>query len=310
MNIFALDTTHDILETALENAGHTLIRHYATPVEELVAVIDQADGIIIRSRVPMNADFLKHATKLRFIARFGAGMENIDLNYAASRGIHCLNAPEGNRQAVGEHALGMLLNLFNRINIADDEVRRGLWLRQENTGEELDQKTVGIIGFGRMGSAFNKVLGGFDSKVLLYDKYLEDFGSYANRKAEMEDLFREAEVVSLHLPLNEETRYLVNDDFIQRFKKPFYLINTSRGPIVETAALVRGLESGKILGACLDVLEYEKASFKTAFDGDMPEPLNYLIHSDRVILTPHIAGWTTQSFEKMARILADRILNL
>ncbi|MBK7128882.1 MAG: hypothetical protein IPM74_02735 [Crocinitomicaceae bacterium] len=276
---------------------------------EIDAVIGEYHGIVIRSRFPMNEDFLRNAQKVEFIARSGAGMENIDVPYCASRGIELFNAPEGNRNAVAEHALGMLLSLFNHLNRCDREVRSGIWLREENRGTELDGKTVGIIGYGNNGSAFANKLRGFDVQVLAYDKYKDEYGTKWVKETTWEDIQQHVDVLSLHIPQNEETKYLINDQLIESFSKPFYLINLSRGKIVETAALVRGIESGKILGACLDVNEYEKASFENLFEdiNTLPKPMQYILKSEKVLLSPHVGGWTHESYFKLSEVLLQKI---
>lgn len=280
--------------------------------EEIISKINDFTGVVIRSRFKLDKDFLSQTQSLKFIARAGAGMENIDVKYATSKGIACLNSPEGNRDAVGEHATGMLLSLFNNLNKADREVRKGIWLREENRGVELQGKTVGIIGFGNTGSVFAKKLSGFEVKMIAYDKYIAvDSIKYPFvQQVSMENIFEETDILSFHIPLTNETKYLVNDDFINRFKKNIYVINSSRGPILNTADLVKNLKTGKVKGACLDVLEYESVSFENFSPGDFPEPMQYLIKSESVIVSPHIAGWTFESNEKMAKILAKKIIEL
>jgi len=235
-------------------------------------------------------------------------MESIDVNYALQKGIKCFNSPEGNRDAVGEHALGMLLVLMNRIMVADKQIRSGKWEREGNRGVEIKGKTVGIIGYGNTGSAFAQRLSGFGSDVIAYDKYKAGFTDDHITECTLDDIFEYSDILSLHVPLTKETTYMVNDAFIHRFRKPVYLVNTSRGKVVETAALVRALETKKILGAALDVLEYEDISFEKMKISEFPEPLKYLIRAENVILTPHIAGWTAESKFKLAKILAEKIL--
>lgn len=264
------------------------------------------DGVVIRSRIKVDKELLNAGNRLRFIARAGAGMENIDEEYAKYLGIRCINAPEGNRDAVSEHAIGMLLTLFNRINLADREVRSGLWLREENRGVELLGRTVGIVGYGNTGRAFAKRLSGFGTLVYACDKYKKNYSDEYVIETGMGSIFEEADVVSLHVPLDVDTHHMVNDEFFQRFHNPIYLINTSRGQVVDTAALVRALESGKVLGACLDVLEYEGTSFEHLQD-NTPEPLQYLLDSTRVIITPHVAGWTFESHMKLSQVLMEKI---
>ncbi len=261
-------------------------------------------GIVIRSKVKLDADFLQHCHNLRFIARVGAGMENIDVAYAEKRNIICLNAPEGNKDAVGEQALGMILALFNRIIVSDREVREGKWIREGNRGIELGNKTVGIIGYGNTGSAFAKKLAGFGVKVISYDKYKTDYSDNYVLESTMEKLFDECDIVSLHTPLTDETQDLVNNDFLESFRKNIYIVNTSRGKILNTADLVSALDRGKVIGACLDVIEYEGLSFE---DVNIPKEFKELIKNNNVILTPHIAGWTHESNHKMALTIARKI---
>jgi len=275
--------------------------------EEILSAMDQYEGVVIRSRIKIDKEVLDSAKNLRFIARAGAGMENIDVEYARMLGIQCFNAPEGNRDAVGEHAIGMLLTLFNRINISDQEVRNGLWLREENRGEELLGRTVGLIGYGNTGHAFAKRLAGFGVLTYAHDKYKKNFVDSLVIETNMESIFQEAEVVSLHVPLTDETRHLINDEFFEKLRNPIYLINTSRGPVVDTQALVRAIENGKVLGACLDVLEYEKFNFEQMENEEFPEAMRYLLNSSKVVLTPHVAGWTRESNMKIANVLAEKI---
>lgn len=308
MQVVFIDTVHEILQKRLENAGFTCIDATNQDISTLQTTLQGADGVVVRSKFPMNAALLDHAPKLKFISRSGAGMENIDIDYCEKRGIQLFNAPEGNRNAVGEHALGMLLSLFNRLHLADQEVRNGKWDREGNRGYELDGKTVGIIGFGNNGGAFAKKLRGFDVKVLAYDKYKTGFGTEQVVEADMKQIFAEADVLSFHIPQNEETLFLANEDYFKRFKKPIYVINLARGKIIETAALVNALQDGRIVGACLDVLEYEKASFESFFEQDLDPAFKYLLESNKVLLSPHVGGWTFESYFKLSDVLADKIL--
>lgn len=303
-----IDEVHDILETRLNNAGFFCVDATKLSKDECSTEIKDAVGIVIRSRFRMDKDFLSNSNMLQFIARSGAGMENIDIDYCKRKNITLFNAPEGNRNAVGEHALGMLLSLFNHLNKGDKEVRNGIWDREGNRGVELDGKTVGLIGFGNNGQAFAKKLQGFECEILAYDKYKSGFGNNFVKEAEMSEIFEKSDVLSLHIPQNEETRFLVNKEFIDAFKKSLYLINLSRGKIVKSSALVEALKSNKILGACLDVLEYEKASFENIFQQDIPADFKYILESDKTILSPHVGGWTTESYFKLSNVLADKIL--
>ncbi len=310
MKILFIDSNHPSLHQTLEKAGHVCHLHYDWTKEEIIQNIHLYDGIIIRSKIKITKAFLDKATNLKFIARAGAGMENIDVAYAESKGIKCIHAPEGNRDAVGEHALAMLLALFNNVLRADKEVREGKWLREENRGVELMGKTVGIIGYGNMGSAFAERLKGFGVKLLVYDKYKTNFGNECIQESSLERIFDEADIVSLHVPLTAETERMVYDTFINSFRNNIFIINTARGKCLNTDDLVMNLKSGKVLGACLDVLEYEMTSFETLDLTMLPEAFQYLTKSDKVILSPHIAGWTIESHRKIAMVLAEKILQL
>jgi D-3-phosphoglycerate dehydrogenase len=308
MKVVFLDTVHPILEERLTNEGFQCVDATKSDLETCHSLVHDAVGIVIRSRFPMDESFLKHADKLQFIARSGAGMENIDAPYCDKRNIQLFNAPEGNRNAVGEHALGMLLALLNKFIPGDKQVRQGIWDREGNRGEELDSKTVGIIGYGNNGRAFAKKLRGFECKVLVYDKYLPTIGDDFVIQVSLEQLYQEADVISFHIPQNEETRYWVNDAFFAALGKPIYLLNLSRGKIVDTQALLKAISTSQVKGAGLDVLEFEKASFENFSDSERLSIFQALIASDKVILTPHIGGWTTESYYKLSDVLADKIL--
>ncbi len=308
MNIAFIDIVHPVLQEMLESKGMACQHLYSDDIESLKAKIHAFDGIVIRSRIKLDSTFLSHARVLKFIARSGAGMENIDLDYCASKNIICFNSPEGNRTAVGEHMLGQLLMLLNNLKKADVEVRNGKWLREENRGHEIEGKTIGIIGYGQMGSSFAKKLSGFDCTILAYDKYKKGFSTNFVKEASMDELFHSCDIISLHIPLTYETNYLINDDFISKMQKPFYLLNSSRGQNVETSALVAALKTNKILGACLDVFEYEKSSFEMLDVSTLPEPMQFLLKSQKVILSPHIAGWTHESYYKLSKVLGDKII--
>lgn len=306
MKILHLDTNHPLLLNQLNDLGFINDEDYTSSKEDIKLKIKDYDGFIIRSRFSIDKIFLDAATNLKFIGRVGAGLENIDCDYAESKGITLISAPEGNRNAVGEHSLAMLLSLFNKLNKADNEVRNGKWLREDNRGIELDGKTVGLIGYGNMGKAFAKKLRGFDVNVLCYD--IKDNVEDENAtQVALEKLQEEADVLSLHTPETPLTIGMVNQDFINNFKKPFWLINTARGKSVITSDLVSALKSGKILGAGLDVLEYEKASFESLFSSTLPEAFQYLIEAQNVILSPHVAGWTIESKEKLAQTIVNKI---
>lgn len=308
MKIVFLDEVHPILAERLVKAGNECVHAEAFCLEECQQSVSDADGIVIRSRFPMNETFLKHAPQLKFIARSGAGMENIDVPYCEGRGITLFNSPEGNRNAVAEHALGMLLALMNNFKKANNEVIKGIWDREGNRGIELDGKTVGIIGYGNNGKAFAKKLRGFDVNVIAYDKYKNSFGSDFVKECTLEAILDQADVISFHVPQNEETIYYANEAFFQKLVKPIFLLNLSRGKIVDAAALVDAMKHGKVIGAGLDVIEYEKTSFENFFEQNLPAPFQYLLQSDNVILTPHVGGWTNESYFKLSDVLADKIL--
>ena len=306
MKILHLDTNHELLINQLNALGFTNHEDYTSSKADVETKIKDYDGIILRSRFSIDKQFLDAASNLKFIGRVGAGLENIDCDYAQSKGITLIAAPEGNRNAVGEHALGMLLSLFNKLNKADSEVRQGKWLREANRGIELDGRTVGIIGYGNMGKAFAKKLRGFDVEVLCYD-IKPNVGDQNAKQVSLQEFQERVEVVSLHTPQTPLTLGMIHSEFINAFKKPFWFINTARGKSVITKDLVDALASGKILGAGLDVLEYEKSSFEDMFTSTMPGPFQYLIQSHKVLLTPHVAGWTIESKEKLAQTIVDKI---
>ena len=306
MRVLHLDSNHELLINQLNNLGFENHEDYTSSKENIEAKIASYDGIIIRSRFAIDKQFIDAATNLKFIGRVGAGLENIDCDYAVVKGISLFSAPEGNRNAVGEHALGMLLSLFNKLNKANKEVRQGQWNREDNRGIELDGKTIGLIGYGNMGKAFAKKLRGFDVEVLCYD-IEEGVGDVNCRQVSLQELQEKADVLSLHTPQTELTINMVNAAFIDAFEKPFWLINTARGKSVVTKDLVTALKVGKIKGAGLDVLEYEKSSFESLFTSELPEAFKYLIESDHVILSPHVAGWTLESKVKLAQTIVDKI---
>ena len=306
MKVLHLDTNHQLLISQLNDLGFVNDEDYTSTKDAIEKKIQNYDGIIIRSRFSIDKTFLDAATNLKFIGRVGAGLENIDCDYATKKGIILIAAPEGNRNAVGEHALGMLLSLFNKLNKADREVRNGLWQREANRGVELDGKTIGLIGYGNMGKAFAKKLLGFNVEVLCYD-IKEYVGDKNAKQVTLKELQEQADVLSLHTPQTPQTVGMINTAFINQFKKSFWFINTARGKSVVTKDLVAALQSGKILGAGLDVLEYEKSSFEDMFSSQMPEAFQYLIKAENVLLTPHVAGWTIESKEKLAQTIVDKI---
>ena len=307
MKILHLDTNHPILLEQLNSLGFTNDEDYTSSKAEVIAKIHLYDGLIIRSRFSIDASFLEKAKNLKFIGRVGAGLENIDCSYAKNNGITLIAAPEGNRNAVGEHCLGMLLSLFNKLNKANSEIKKGQWLREENRGVELNGKTIGLIGYGNMGKSFAKKLRGFDVEVLCYD-LKPNVSDDCCKQVSLRELQQKVDVLSLHTPQTELTRNMVNTNFIESFKKNFWLLNTARGTSVVTKDLVIALKSKKILGAGLDVLEYEKTSFEDLFTNDkIPKAFQYLINSNKVLLSPHVAGWTIESKEKLAQTIVDKI---
>lgn len=308
MKVLFIDSTHEILnDIFIENSIET-VHLYSKSFEEYLDIVADYDGIIIRSGITINKEFIDRSINLKFIGRLGAGLENIDIEYAESKGIKCINSPEGNRDAVGEHALGMLLMLFNNLKRSDIEVRNFEWNREKNRGIEIKGKTIGIIGYGNMGWAFAKRLAGFGANVIAYDKYKFDYSDDYVKECSMQELYEQADIISLHIPLTEETNYLVNKDWINSFKKEIYLINTARGKVVETKALLDALNLGKIKGACLDVLEYEKTSFENINESEFSDTFKEILQKKNVIFSPHIAGWTHESKIKLSQFLGKKII--
>ena len=307
MKILHLDTNHPLLLDQLNALGYENHTDYTSSKSRIEEIIHTYDGIIIRSRFAIDKEFLDKAINLKFIGRVGAGLENIDVTYAKNKGVFLASAPEGNRNAVGEHSLGMLLSLFNKLNKADREVRLGKWDREGNRGLELEGKTIGIIGYGNMGKAFAKKLSGFEVEVLCYDIKggIEDENA---RQVGIMELRQKADVISLHVPETPLTKKMISAEFISQFHKPFWLLNTARGKCVVTTDLVAALKSGKILGAGLDVLEYEKSSFEQLFtENEIPEAFQFLLKAENVLLSPHVAGWTVESKEKLAQTIVNKI---
>ena len=307
LKILIAEPVHEILQKKLSNAGFLCSYMPKLSFSELKKIIPGYNGLVIRSKFKISKSFIDKTENLRFIARAGAGMENIDTTYAEKKGINCINSPEGNRDSVGEHALGMVLTLMHKIKISDTEIRKGIWNRQ-NIGTEIQGKTIGIIGYGNMGSAFAQRLKGFSVNVIAYDKYKFGFTDDFVKEVTLEKLFNETDILSIHVPLTKETEFMINNDFINHFKKSIYIINTARGKILKTDDLVKNLKTGKVTGAALDVLEYEKTSFEDIFSGKNSPTLQYLLNSGNVILTPHIAGSSDASYKKIAKILAEKII--
>lgn len=307
MKILHLDSNHKLMIDQLNELGCTNHEDYTSSKSEVEGKIGNYDGVVIRSRFKIDQQFIDATSDLKFIARVGAGLENIDCNYAEKNGIQLIAAPEGNRNAVGEHALGMLLSLFNKLNKADREIRKGKWYREDNRGFELDGRTVGLIGYGNMGKSFAKKLRGFDVDVICYD-ILEDVEDENCKQVTLKELQERSDILSLHTPYNKRSHHMVNTALINGFKKPFWLLNTARGTAVKTDDLVNALQSNKILGAGLDVLEYEKTSFENLFENDsLPPAFKYLINSENILLSPHVAGWTIESKIRLAQIIVDKI---
>ena len=305
MKILLLDKNHPLITEQLSEKGFVLEEDFSSSYEQVLEKIHLYEGIIIRSRIPLDAHFLEKAKNLKFIARVGAGMENIDTTKAQELGIKLINSPEGNKDAVAEHVIGTLLVLMNRLFISSNEVKKGIWLREENRGEEILGKTFGIIGYGNMGKAVAKRLSGFGCKTIFYDIKPNLSDEFATQVS-LQELQENADILSLHTPLTEDTLYMIDEEFISKMKKNFYFINTARGKNLKTSALVNALKSGKIKRACLDVLEYEKTSFENLETKN--EDLEYLLNSEKAIITPHIAGWTHESKIKLAQVIVDKIL--
>ncbi|NVO03592.1 MAG: hydroxyacid dehydrogenase [Bacteroidetes bacterium] len=306
--VLFVDTAHESLKLALENYGFQCDYFPKYKRADFEKCIGEYFGVIIRSKIQLDKEILNRAVNLKFIGRVGAGMESIDLDYAEKKGIACFNSPEGSRDAVGEHTIGILLALMNNICFSDKQVRQGIRKREENRGIEIKGKTIGIIGYGNMGSAFAQRLKSFDVEVIAYDKYKTDYSSDLVKEETMKSLFESVDILSLHVPLTVETYYLVDDLFLNKFKKEIFLINTARGPVVKTDDLVENLKSGKVRGAALDVLEYESFSFEKFNTDEFPESYKYLISADNVVLNPHIAGLTKESYIKLSEVLAEKII--
>ncbi|MDC6387582.1 2-hydroxyacid dehydrogenase [Maribacter sp. PR1] len=308
MKVLHVDTNHPLIIEQFNELGFQNDEDYNSSKEAIEEKIEEYDGLIIRSRFSIDASFLDKAKNLKFIGRLGAGLENIDTKYAKSLGIFLAAAPEGNRNAVGEHAMGMLLSLFNKLNKAHGEVKNGTWDREGNRGIELEGKVVGIIGYGNMGKAFAKKLKGFDvDEVICYDIEggVEDENA---RQVGIMELHQKTDVLSLHVPQTESTIGMIDSEFLNKFHKNIWIINTARGKCIKTEDLVSALKTNKVLGAGLDVLEYEKSSFENMFTGNgLPEAFEYLTRSDNVLLTPHVAGWTVESKIKLAQTIVDKI---
>ncbi|HTO36689.1 MAG TPA: 2-hydroxyacid dehydrogenase [Flavobacterium sp.] len=306
IKILHIDSNHPVLRSELEALGFENHDDYTSSKEEIEAKIENYHGIVIRSRFKIDKAFIDKAVNLQFIARVGIGLESIDCEYAENKNIRLIAAPEGSRNAVAEHTLGMLLSLLNKLSQANQSVRNGYWHREQHRGYELDKKTVGIIGYGNTGKSFAKKLQGFDVEVLCHD-IIENIGDQNAKQVSLKELQQNAEVLSLHVPWTPQTDKMINKTFIDSFVKPFWFINTSRGKNVVTADLVEALKSGKILGVGLDVLEYEELSFEKLFEEEKPQEFTDLLQLENVLITPHIAGWTFESHKKLAQVIVEKI---
>ena len=306
--ILIIDEVHPSMISIFQSANVAFEYQLDLNREQALAIIGNFEGVILRSKILADKEFIDTGKKLKVIGRTGAGMETIDIPYAESKGIACINSPEGNRDAVGEQAIGMLLSLMNNLNKADAEVRNLTWDREGNRGIELNGRTVGIIGYGNMGGAFAKKLSGFDVKVIAYDKYKMNYGNEYAKEVSLDTLLEQSDIISLHVPQTPETIAMVNDAFLSRCKKDIIIINTARGKVVKTDDLVKHLKTGHVMAAALDVLEYESFNFQDFLTDSMPEAFTYLVQSKKVILTPHIAGWTVESKRKLSSVLAEKIV--
>jgi D-3-phosphoglycerate dehydrogenase len=307
MQVLITDEVHEALTKGLEEKGFEVLSFTGSGKSELLPMLSTIEGLVVRTKLQIDKEIIDAAPRLKFIARAGAGMDNVDEAYAVTRGIACFNAGEANADAVGEHAAGMLLMLMNNLLRADRQVRNKTWLREENRGIEIKGKCVGIVGYGNTGKAFARKMSGFEARVIAYDKYLVNYGDRFAEACRMEQIFSAADIISFHIPLTVETRHLVNSDYLEQFRKPLYLLNLSRGPVVKTEDLVEALRSGKLKGCALDVLENEK--LETMSEHEQAQ-FDYLVNSDRVVLSPHIGGWSTESYQKISTVLLAKILEL
>lgn len=295
---------HEVLNESLQKKGFTVLYLPKVTYEELFQLIDEAEGVIVTTRIKIDKAILDKASKLKWIGRMGSGMELIDVAYAEGKGIKCISSPEGNRNSVAEHALGMLLNLSHKISSSFDEIKEGKWIRDENRGTELNGKTIGIIGFGNTGSTFAKLLSSFNVTVLAYDKYKYDFGQSYIKEANLEQICRYANVISFHVPFTNETKHMADEAFFNAVQQRPFILNTSRGGVVKTHALIGALQQNIIAGAALDVLENEKLE---SFSVKEKEEMNFLTGHSNVLLTPHIAGYSAEAFYKMSAVIIEKL---
>ena len=307
MKILHLDRNHDSLINELKSSGYINVEGYKMRLSKVKSIIYKFDGIVIRSRFNIDSDFLKNGRKIKFVARVGSGSENIDVQYLKKRGIKLISAPEGNSNAVGEHAAGLILSLLNKLNLANDSVKNKLWIREKFRGYEIENKIIGIIGYGNTGKSLAKKLTGFNVKEIIFYDIIKKTKDSIARQVSIEELQKKTNILSIHTPQNKLSIGMINKDFIEKMKNPFWLINTARGSAVNTKDLIDGIQNKKILGAGLDVLEYEKKTFENTFDNKIHQNFLNLIENEKVILTPHIAGWTHESHLKLAKIIVQKI---
>ena len=307
MKILHLDKNHDSLINELKSSGYINVEAYKMTLANVKSIIHQFDGIVIRSRFKIDADFLKNGKRIKFIARVGSGIENIDIQYLKKKEIELISAPEGNSNAVGEHAVCLILSLLNKLNLANDSVKNEQWNRDKFRGHEIENKTIGIIGYGNTGKSLAKKLTGFNVKEIIFYDIMKKTKDSIARQVSFEELQNKSNILSIHTPENKLSIGMINKYFIEKVKNPFWLINTARGSAVKTKDLIDGIQNGKILGAALDVLEYEKKDFENTFDNKIHKNFLDLIQNEKVILTPHIAGWTYESHIKLAKIIVQKI---
>jgi D-3-phosphoglycerate dehydrogenase / 2-oxoglutarate reductase len=305
LRVLIVDDLHPYFKEEAEKLGYEIDDQPEFTRQQTLNIIGNYDGLAIRTKFLVDKEIIDHASNLKFIARAGAGMDNIDEKYAGAKGIVCINAPEGNRDAVAEHAMAMLLSLTNNLFKGDNEIRNGVWDREGNRGWEIKGKTVGIIGYGNTGRSFARKISGFDVSVLAYDKYHSGFSDRFATEASMDEIREQADILSLHIPLTDETRQMINDNYFNNFKKQMFFVNTSRGEIASTWAVLNAINNGKLLGAALDVLEVEKFPHLEAQSW-----FAALKNENRIILSPHVAGWTFESYSKISEVLIEKLKNL